>query len=80
VGEKAAGGVLVRRNRAAETFVIGGLHRSDFEWASKEYEEIGYVMAVFKLDSDGYHWIAVYVKSACLKEKLGGGIFGSKYS
>ena len=69
----------MRRNRAAETFAIGGLHRSDSEWASEEYEEIGYVMAAFKLDSDGYHWIAVYVKSACLKEKLEGGIFGSKY-
>ena len=42
----------------------------DFAWASKEYEETGYVLVGFVLDVDGYHWKAVYVKAGWLDEKL----------
>lgn len=48
------------RDCAPGTVVIGGLHRDDFEWASREYETDGYVLVAFELDCDGYHWRAVY--------------------
>lgn len=53
-------------------FVVGGLHKDDFEWASGQYQDAGYVLICFVLDFDGYHWKAVYVK-ADLKEKILGG-------
>ena len=43
--------------------VVGGLHKDDFEWASKQYKEYGYDLIAFVLDHDGYHWKAVYTKS-----------------
>jgi len=46
----------------ADRLVVGGLHKDDFEWASRQYEELGYVLVAFVLDRDGYHWKAVYVK------------------
>jgi len=57
------------KNRVAETFTVGGLHRDDFEWASEEYEEAGYVLVYFALDVDGYHWKAVYLKAETLEKK-----------
>jgi hypothetical protein len=45
----------------------------DFAWASKEYEEAGYVLVGFVLDADGYHWKAVYVEVEQLEEKLRSG-------
>ena len=56
-----------------DTFTLGGLHMDDFAWASKEYEETGYVLIGFVLDVDGYHWKAVYVKAEQLEEKLKSG-------
>jgi hypothetical protein len=52
----------MRKDGAAETFVVGGLHKDDFEWASREYEDSGYVFAAFELDCDGYHWKATYAR------------------
>jgi hypothetical protein len=45
-----------------DKLVAGGLHSDDFEWASRRYDEIGYVLAAFILDCDGCHWEAIYVK------------------
>jgi hypothetical protein len=58
-----------KRRLYAPRFFVGGLHRDDFEWASKEYEELGYVLVAFELDVDGYHWKAVYVKAGLLEKK-----------
>lgn len=44
--------------------VVGGLHEDDFEWAARRYEEVGYALVAFTLDSDGYHWKAIYVKDS----------------
>ena len=57
----------MRRKRPLETsrFVIGGLHRDDFDRVCQMYEELGYVLVGFLLDVDGYHWKAVYVKAKC---------------
>jgi hypothetical protein len=41
-------------------FVIGGLHRGDFMWASKQREEACLVFYGFMLDVDGYHGRAIY--------------------
>ena len=46
-----------------DRLIISGLHKEDFEWATRQCEEIGYVLAAFILDIDGYHWKAVYVKA-----------------
>ncbi|MGQ9507088.1 MAG: hypothetical protein ACUVTB_04415 [Candidatus Bathycorpusculaceae bacterium] len=51
-----------------DRLVVGGLHMGDFEWASRQYEELGYVLVAFVLDVDGYHWKAVYVKADCLEK------------
>ena len=50
----------MKRRTAADKFMVGGLHRDDFEWASREYETNGYVLVEFELDCDGYHWRATY--------------------
>ena len=52
----------MRKNRAAGTIFVGGLHRDDFEWASREYEDSSYVLVAFELDCDGYHWKATYTR------------------
>ncbi len=54
------------RNRETATFIVGGLHKGDFEWASREYEGSDYVLVAFELDCDGYHWRATYVKAGLL--------------
>lgn len=46
-----------------DKLIVGGLHMDDFEWASRQYDELGYVLVAFLLDCDGYHWKAVYVKA-----------------
>lgn len=46
-----------------DRLIVGGLHMDDFQWASHQYVEIGYVLVAFVLDRDGYHWKAVYVKA-----------------
>ena len=52
-----------------DRLVIGGLHRDDFEWAAKQYEDAGYVLIAFELDDDGYHWRAVYAKVQTLERQ-----------
>lgn len=49
----------------------------DFSWASRQYEETGYVLIGFDMDVDAYHWKAIYVKAEQLKEALGVNIFGA---
>ena len=56
-----------------DKLVVGGLHRDDFGWAARQYEETGYVLAAFLLDRDGYHWKAVYAKVENLKKPRGEG-------
>jgi len=51
-----------RKALRTDTQVIGGLHRDDFDWASRQYVEMGYVLVAFALDCDGYHWKAIYAK------------------
>ena len=58
-----------RKQLCASTILIGGLHRGDFDWASREYEKLGYVLVGFVLDCDGYHWKAVYVKADVLEKR-----------
>jgi len=57
-----------KKTLSTDRLVIGGLHRDDFEWAVQQYEEIGYVLAAFILDIDGYHWKAVYVRANNLEK------------
>jgi hypothetical protein len=57
----------------ADRLVLGGLHRDDFEWASVQYENAGYVLVCFELEADCYHWNAVYVKVDVLEKMLGRG-------
>ncbi len=56
--------------------VLGGLHMDDFEWASRQYEAVGYVLVAFMMDCDGYHWKAVYVKADQLMEAVQKGVLG----
>jgi len=57
--------MLTKKERLnADRLVVGGLHKDDFERAAQQYEEIGYVLVAFILDSDGYHWKAIYVKNS----------------
>lgn len=46
----------------------------DFEWATQHFEEIGYTLAAFMLDIDGYHWKALYIKTDQLTEAIQKGI------
>jgi len=46
-----------------DRLIVGGLHKDDFQWASQQYEELGYVLVAFVLDRDGYHWKAVYFRA-----------------
>lgn len=46
-----------------DRLIVGGLHIDDFQWASHQYEELGYVLVAFVLDRDRYHWKAVYAKA-----------------
>lgn len=55
--------------RKTYKLIIGGLHREDFEWASRQHEENGYVLVAFLLDYDGYHWKAVYSKISDLNRQ-----------
>lgn len=58
----------MKKPRSQDTIVVGGLHKDDYEWASRQYEALDYVFAGFVLDVDGYHWKAIYMK-ACMIEK-----------
>lgn len=59
-------------SRRIDKLVVGGLHRDDFDWATTQYEDIGYVLVAFVLDRDCYHWKAVYVKVSQLEKRVGG--------
>jgi|GEM_PF-4480022 len=59
----------MRRSRATETFILGGLHRDDFEWACQQCENADYVLVRFEMDSDGYHWKAVYAIAEALEKE-----------
>jgi hypothetical protein len=48
----------------------------DFEWASSQYEAIGYVLLVFMMDCDCYHWKAVYVRADQLESAVQKGVLG----
>jgi len=61
-----------------DVLIVGGLHMDDFEWASREYEVIGYVLIAFMMDCDAYHWKAIYVKADQLTEALRKGIVGNR--
>lgn len=54
----------MKKRKPLNKLVVGGLHKDDFEWASRQNEEEGYVLMAFLLDHDGYHWKAVYTKKA----------------
>jgi len=56
--------------RGTDRFVIGGLHRNDFMWASKQREEACLVFCSFMLDVDGYHWKAIYDKTGQLEKPV----------
>jgi hypothetical protein len=56
-----------------DRLIVGGLHKDDFEWAFEQYQDAGYVLICFGLDSDGYHWKAVYVKASAVEKLLGEG-------
>ena len=58
-----------RKPVSTDTVIIGGLHRDDFEWACRQYENADYVLVCFELDFDGYHWKAVYAKAEALEKK-----------
>jgi hypothetical protein len=66
------GGKAGLRKTKLDKLVVGGLHTDDFEWASRQYEDIGYVLVAFVMDCDGYHWKAVYVKADQLEKRVGG--------
>jgi hypothetical protein len=68
LGKTAGRGTLMKRRVTVDKLVVGGLHKDDFEWASRQYEDAGYVLACFELDVDGYHWNAVYVKADLLEK------------
>lgn len=59
-----------------DILVVGGLHMDDFEWASRQYEAIGYVLVAFIMDHDAYHWKAIYIKAEQLTYALQKGIVG----
>jgi len=71
------GGKADLRKTKLDKLVVGGLHTDDFEWASRQYEDIGYVLVAFVLDCDGYHWKAVYVKADLLEKNTRRGRRGS---
>ena len=54
---------MVGNKPKLEPLVHGGLHLEDFEWAEHHYESIGYVLVAFVLDSDRYHWRAIFLKA-----------------
>jgi len=60
----------LKKEKRLETLVVGGLHKDDFEWASSQYEEMGYAFVAFVIDFDGYHWKAIYVKIGTRKGKV----------
>jgi hypothetical protein len=69
IREKQGENRMNRQKRVyTDQIAVGGLHRDDFEWASKEYEEAGYVLIGFVLDVDGYHWKGVHVKADLLEK------------
>jgi hypothetical protein len=74
---EAPGGCSLKKKKRLDTLIVGGLYIDDFEWASKEHEEAGYVLVGFILDFDGYHWKAVYMKADQLEKTLKEGIFGA---
>lgn len=55
------------RRLNSDVHVVGGLHRDDFDWASKEYEEVGWVLVGFVMDVDNYHWKAIYANADALQ-------------
>jgi hypothetical protein len=52
-----------------DKLVIGGLHKGDFERASRLCKPEGYVLVSFELDVGSYHWNAVYVRAELLENK-----------
>jgi hypothetical protein len=80
VGEKERAQLTERKEKRkieSETFTVGGLHIDDFVCASRQHEEIGYVLVGFVMDVDCYHWKAVYVKAEQLEKGLEVNIFGA---
>jgi hypothetical protein len=65
----------MKKARLADRIVVGGLHKQDFDWASREHEEAGYVFVGFVLDFDGYHWKAVYLRANRLEKALEQDVF-----
>ena len=63
----------MKKRVAVDRLVVGGLHKDDFEWASGQYGDAGYVLVCFELDVDGYHWNAVYLKAGLLEKTYLGG-------
>lgn len=57
-----------KRDSSLDTISIGGLHKDDFEWVSKQHEAFDYIFVGFVLDVDGYHWKAVYAKADILEK------------
>jgi hypothetical protein len=42
------------KSSGTDRIAIGGLHRNDFMWASKQREKAGLVFCGFMLDVDGF--------------------------
>jgi hypothetical protein len=68
---KTKRGASVRKEEHQDTIVIGGLHKDDYEWASKQYEALDYVFIGFVLDVEGYHWKAIYSRADTYLGKRG---------
>lgn len=51
----------LRESIKPKTIVVGGLHLDDFHSIREEYRAEGYVMVVFEMEEDGYHWRARFV-------------------
>lgn len=62
IGYDNAMAILKREGKGPSRIVQGGLHRDDFDYACRNEPE-GYVLVAFVMDSDNYHWKAVYVKN-----------------
>ncbi|MEM1563281.1 MAG: hypothetical protein QW161_01230 [Candidatus Bathyarchaeia archaeon] len=59
-----------------DILIVGGLHMDDFEWACRQYEEIGYVLVAFMMDCDAYHWKAIYIKADQFIDAVQKGVLG----
>jgi len=52
------------------SLVVGGLHKDNLEWASRQYEDAGHGLVRFESDADRYHWKAVYRKVNMLERNF----------